>query len=80
MLLFFQQVSVVGFLANLVAIPLVTLLVTPLALLGVLLPPAWTLAAALVLFSRWDPSRPLADPLCGYAYEQIDQFIIRGDP
>jgi competence protein ComEC len=33
-LVFFQQVSVVGFLANLVAIPLVTLLVTPLALAG----------------------------------------------
>jgi competence protein ComEC len=47
-LVFFQQVSVVGFIANLVAIPLVTLLVTPLALLGVLLPPLWSLAAALV--------------------------------
>jgi len=47
-LVFFQQVSVVGFVANLVAIPLVTLLVTPLALLGVLLPPLWSLAAALV--------------------------------
>ena len=34
-LVFFQQVSLVGFLANLVAIPLVTLVVTPLALLGV---------------------------------------------
>ena len=32
-LVFFQQVSLVGFLANLVAIPLVTLVVTPLALL-----------------------------------------------
>jgi competence protein ComEC len=47
-LVFFQQVSVVGFVANLVAIPLVTLLVTPLALLGVLLPPLWALAALLV--------------------------------
>jgi competence protein ComEC len=47
-LVFFQQVSVVGFLANLVAIPLVTLLVTPLALAGLLLPPLWALAAALV--------------------------------
>ena len=34
-LVFFQQVSLVGFLANLVAIPLVTLVVTPLALLGI---------------------------------------------
>lgn len=44
-MLFFQQVSVVGFVANLVAIPAVTLLVTPLAMLGVLVPPLWTLAA-----------------------------------
>jgi competence protein ComEC len=47
-LIFFQQVSVVGFVANLVAIPLVTLLITPLALLGMLWPPVWTAAAALV--------------------------------
>ena len=47
-LVFFQQVSLVGFLANLVAIPLVTLLIVPLAMLGVLLPPLWLLAAWLV--------------------------------
>ena len=35
-LVFFQQVSLVGLLANLVAIPVVTLAVTPLALLGIL--------------------------------------------
>ena len=33
-LVFFQQVSLVGALANLLAIPLVTLLITPLELLG----------------------------------------------
>lgn len=47
-LVFFQQLSVVGFAANLVAIPVVTLLITPLALLGLLLPPLWSLAAGLV--------------------------------
>ena len=47
-LVFFQQVSVVGFIANLVAIPLVTLLVTPLALLGVLLPFLWSAGAAVI--------------------------------
>ncbi len=47
-LLFFHQVSVVGVVANLVAIPLVSLVVTPLALLGALLPWAWTLAAQAV--------------------------------
>ncbi|AKJ28395.1 DNA internalization-related competence protein ComEC/Rec2 [Caldimonas brevitalea] len=43
-LLFFRQLSVVGLVANLLAIPCVTLLVTPLALLGVLWPPLWTAA------------------------------------
>ena len=46
--LFFGQVSLVGLLANLVAIPWITLLVTPLALMGVLLPWAWDLAMALL--------------------------------
>jgi competence protein ComEC len=53
-LVFFQQVSLVGLLANLVAIPLVTLLVTPLALLGVLCAPLWQLGAVLVqALSAW---------------------------
>ncbi|WP_028997702.1 DNA internalization-related competence protein ComEC/Rec2 [Azohydromonas australica] len=47
-LLLFQQFSLVGLLANLVAIPLVTLAVTPLALLGVLWAPLWSAAAALL--------------------------------
>jgi competence protein ComEC len=47
-LVFFQQLSVVGFIANLVAIPLVTLLITPLALLGVVVPPLWHAGAWLV--------------------------------
>src|SRR5256885_8532509 len=47
-LVFFQQVSVVGFLANLVAIPLVTLVITPLALLGALGSPLWWAGAWVV--------------------------------
>ena len=47
-LVFFQQLSIVGFLANLVAIPLVTLLITPLALLGIFVPPLWLVGAWLV--------------------------------
>jgi competence protein ComEC len=47
-LLFFGQLSPAGLLANLLAIPWVSLLVTPLALLGVLWPPLWSLAAALL--------------------------------
>ncbi|NKI93669.1 DNA internalization-related competence protein ComEC/Rec2 [Rhizobacter sp. SG703] len=44
-LVFFQQISLVGFAANLVAIPLVTLVITPLALLGAAWPWLWTLGA-----------------------------------
>jgi len=44
-LLLFGQVSVVGLAANLVAIPWVTLVVTPLGLAGVLAAPLWPLAA-----------------------------------
>ena len=47
-LVFFQQVSVVGFAANLLAIPLVTLAIVPLALAGIVLVPLWAAASALV--------------------------------
>ena len=63
-LVFFQQLSVVGFAANLVAIPVVTLLITPLALLGLLLPPLWSLAAGLVqmltVMLQWLAAAPYA--------------------
>lgn len=44
-LLFFGQVSLVSLVANLLAIPMVTLVITPLAMLGMLWSPAWVLAA-----------------------------------
>jgi len=44
-LICFAQLSAVGLLANLVAIPAISFLITPLALLGGLAPPLWTLAA-----------------------------------
>ncbi|MDO9090999.1 MAG: DNA internalization-related competence protein ComEC/Rec2 [Burkholderiaceae bacterium] len=44
-LLLFNEVSLVGFVANALAIPWVTALVTPLAMGGVLLPLLWTPAA-----------------------------------
>jgi competence protein ComEC len=43
-LLLFGQVSVVGLLANALAIPWVTLVVTPLAMLGTLFSPLWDIA------------------------------------
>jgi competence protein ComEC len=61
-LVFFQQVSLVGFAANLIAIPLVTLVITPLALLGVVVTPLWTLGAwvtqVLVVVLGWLAALP----------------------
>lgn len=60
----FQQVSLVGLVSNLVAEPWVTLVVTPLTLLGVVLPPLWHLAAfalkPLLWFLAWLARWPLA--------------------
>jgi competence protein ComEC len=47
-LLLFGQVSLIGLLANALAIPWVTLVVTPLAMLGVLVPALWDVAAQAV--------------------------------
>ena len=63
-LLLFGQVSLVGLLANALAIPWVTLVLTPLALLGSLFAPVWDLAAlcvqALSVFLRVLASLPFA--------------------
>lgn len=52
-LLLFGQVSVVGLVANVVAIPWVTLVVTPLAMLGVLFAPIWGLATWAIDALSW---------------------------
>jgi competence protein ComEC len=66
-LLLFQQVSLVGLLANAVAIPVVTLVVTPLAMLGALgtfFAPLWDVAAACVgylsIALKWLGAMPYA--------------------
>ncbi|RZJ19923.1 MAG: DNA internalization-related competence protein ComEC/Rec2, partial [Haliea sp.] len=63
-LLLFNQVSLVGLLANGIAIPWVTLVVTPLTMLGVLWAPLWDLAASavagLMVFLQWLARWPLA--------------------
>ncbi|MBT2325762.1 DNA internalization-related competence protein ComEC/Rec2 [Variovorax paradoxus] len=63
-LLLFQQVSAIGLVANAIAIPWVTLVITPLAMLGVLVPPLWDLAAwavqALAVLLQWLAQLPLA--------------------
>jgi competence protein ComEC len=53
-LLLFGQVSVVGLAANALAIPWMTLVVTPVAMLGALVPAVWELAAmAIGLLMGW---------------------------
>jgi competence protein ComEC len=63
-LAFFQQLSLVGLLANLLAIPWITLVVTPLALLGVVWSWLWHAAAAalgpLVALLQWLTAWPAA--------------------
>ncbi|HEY0201889.1 MAG TPA: DNA internalization-related competence protein ComEC/Rec2, partial [Burkholderiaceae bacterium] len=63
-LLLFHQVSLVGLLANLVAIPWVTLVVTPLAMVGVAWAPLWLAAASAVHVMaqvlQWLAAWPLA--------------------
>jgi competence protein ComEC len=63
-LLLFGQVSLVGLVANALAIPWITLVVTPLALLGVVLPVLWDVAAGaigwLYAYLQWLASWPWA--------------------
>jgi len=62
--LFFGQISVVGLVANLLAIPWVTLVLTPLALAGVLLAPLWHVALwavqVLIAVLQWLSAWPWA--------------------
>jgi competence protein ComEC len=63
-LLLFQQFSLVGLLANALAIPWVTLVVTPLAMLGAVVPAFWDLAAravqAMAGVLQWLAAMPFA--------------------
>ncbi len=51
-LVLFHQVSLVGFAANVLAVPWITLWVTPLCLLGLIVPQAWSFAAWSVQVSQ----------------------------
>lgn len=63
-LLLFGQFSLVGMAANLLAIPLVTFVITPLVFLGLLVHPLWSLAAwvlqFLLAFLDWCAAWPYA--------------------
>ena len=62
-LVLFGQVSLVGVVANLAAVPWVTLVVTPLAMVGVFLAPAWELAVASLAPLSWLLDALLALPV-----------------
>jgi competence protein ComEC len=74
-LLLFGQFSLVGLLANLVAIPLVTLWITPLAMLGVMLPVLWdasawavqAMALGLTWLAQW-PSAAIFRPVAPWPF------------
>lgn len=69
-LLLFGQVSLVGLLANALAIPWVTAVVTPLSLLGVVLPPLWDGAAMAVQGLTWVLHLMAALPLSSLQWPQ----------
>ncbi|OYT92035.1 MAG: DNA internalization-related competence protein ComEC/Rec2 [Burkholderiales bacterium PBB3] len=69
-LLLFGQVSVVGLLANLVAVPWVTLVVTPLALLGCVIPPLWDVAAQAISALLW-----LLQGLAGWPWASLQVAV-----
>ena len=69
-LLLFGQTSLVGLAANLLAIPWVTLLVTPLALAGVAVAPLWDLAAGAVALLVWYLQLLLQLPLASVSVAQ----------
>ena len=69
-LLLFGQVSVVGLAANALAIPWVTLLVTPLAMLGVVIEPLWDLAALAISALSWYLQALAALPFATFAVAQ----------
>lgn len=69
-LLLFGQVSVVGLIANALAIPWVTLVVTPLSLLGVLWAPLWDAAVLTVQALVWYLGTLAALPLATLSVAQ----------
>ncbi len=68
----FGQVSVVGVLGNLLALPWITLLLTPLCLLGVVWPPLWVLVPGVMV-----PLRGLMEALVGMPWAVIN---VAGSP
>ena len=81
-LLLFNQVSLVGLVANVLAIPWVTLVITPLALLGALFSPLWSLTAwavqGLGVVLGWLASLPFATFSISASADWMPAFAIFG--
>lgn len=74
-LLLFGQVSLVGLLANVLAIPWVTLIVTPLAMLGALIPLFWSWAAQALAVMVWTLTQLAAWPLASVSVAQAPLWV-----
>lgn len=74
-LLLFGQVSVVGFVANLWAIPWVTLVITPLAMLGAVWSPLWQAAAWCVSAMVWCLEHMAASPMAVAYFAQAPWWV-----
>ncbi|HEV2613299.1 MAG TPA: ComEC/Rec2 family competence protein [Gammaproteobacteria bacterium] len=74
-LLFFQQISWVGFLANLIAIPYIGFIILPLCLIGIIIHPVWKLAEFL-LMEFWQLMHMLAKIPHSQYYHVIDMKLI----
>ena len=76
--LFFGQLSVSGLLANLIAIPWVTFLVTPLALMGIVWHPLWHVAMwvlqPLMICLQWFASWPMG--VMGFAQAPLSLTVL----
>lgn len=69
-LLLFGQISVVGMLANLLAVPWMTLIITPLAMLGAVLPALWAWVAHGVTAMVWVLEQMAAWPMAVVHFAQ----------
>jgi competence protein ComEC len=74
-LLLFGQVSLIGLLANALAIPWVTLVVTPLSMSGVLWAPLWDVAALAVQGLGWVLGQLAALPLATLSVAQAPLWV-----
>lgn len=74
----FQQVSIVGAAINLIAVPLFTLVFTPLALGGVLWPWCWDVAAMVLQTTWWALSQSAQIPAAVWSVPALPVWVAAG--